>query len=313
MARSKYPEIAELLELVRSKSPLQFKRIRRSLNDQSVDFEKSFARFLREYKDFADARGFAMEEVVQAYIKMCNDMLSSQIYFSKHNQYPVNNQAEAFLAVYDSKDEMESYMLGLALSQFLWPTHYAMFRFFQKMLHQKSAAGSYLEVGPGHGLLFNEALRVLPNSATFAAVDISETSLNLTKEVVEFFQLHDRKLSFRNEDISDFEETAHFEFIVAGELLEHVDEPVAVLRKLRTMMACDGVAFISTCVDCPTIDHVYHFQSIGEVREMLRNNGFEIVEDAVLPVEDLPLEDLKENKVTINYCAHLCRSLENEL
>ena len=31
--------------------------------------------------------------------------------------------------VYDNVSEMKSYVYGIALSQFLWPTHYSMYSF----------------------------------------------------------------------------------------------------------------------------------------------------------------------------------------
>jgi hypothetical protein len=45
----------------------------------------------------------------------------------KTGSYPVQLSGEAFDKVYNNQVEMKSYMIGLALSQFLWPTHYAMY------------------------------------------------------------------------------------------------------------------------------------------------------------------------------------------
>jgi SAM-dependent methyltransferase len=304
---SEYPLIAEVLKLVGKRSPLQAKKIRKSLNLQRIEFKNEFTRFLQDYGGFVKARGQSIEEVVDAYVKMCNNMLTSQIYFSRKGEYPIRSQSQAFETVYNSREEMESYMLGLALSQFLWPTHYAMFSFFKKMVQKRPDTTSYLEVGPGHGLFFKEALNSFLPTTTFTAVDISKTSLILTEEIVEFFNFGERKISFCNRDISAVTEFVSADFLTAGELLEHVDDPVTVLRQLSKMLTEDGSAFISTCVDCPTIDHVYHFRSIGHIRDMIVASGFKIVDDLILPVEDLPLELVEENNVTVNYCAHVAR------
>ena len=69
----------------------------------------------------------------------------------------------------------------------------------------------------------------------------------------------------------------------------------------------EGKLFLSTCVDCPTIDHVYHFKSISEIEEMISSAGFKIDNRLVLPVEDLPMEEIVKRKITINYCALLSK------
>src|SRR4030043_453381 len=62
----------------------------------------------------------SLEYVVDAYLKMCTDMLKSQIKFMKTGCYPVELSKDAFETVYSNETEMKSYMIGLALSQFLW-------------------------------------------------------------------------------------------------------------------------------------------------------------------------------------------------
>ena len=57
------------------------------------------------------------------------------------------------------------------------------------------------------------------------------------------------------------------------------------------------------------IDHVYHFKSVGEIQQMIQNNGLIIVDELILPVEDLPMEEIVAKKITINYCAIVRRKL----
>ena len=97
--------------------------------------------------------------------------------------------------------------------------------------------------------------------------------------------------------------TSLYDFIVMGEVLEHVDQPNTLLDKLKTLLSLNGQAFISTCVDCPTIDHVYHFKSIDEIQDMLKKSNFDIVSEKILPVENLPMNEIIRNNITINYSA----------
>ena len=81
---------------------------------------------------------------------------------------------------------MKAYMMGLALSQFLWPNHYEIYRAFET--HLKSIGPnlkSYLEIGPGHGLFLLKVLEYLPPEADIHAVDISAASIDLTRSIIQ--------------------------------------------------------------------------------------------------------------------------------
>jgi hypothetical protein len=86
-------------------------------------------------------------------------------------------------------------------------------------------------------------------------------------------------------------------------VIEHVNYPEKLLIKLRNLLTAKGKAFVSTCVDCPSIDHVYHFKSVDEIRQMLYDCKLRIEDERVLPVENLPIEEIIKRKITINYCA----------
>ncbi len=97
-----------------------------------------------------------------------------------------------------------------------------------------------------------------------------------------------------------------------GEVLEHVNYPERLLIKLRNLLSEKGKAFISTCVNCPTYDHVYHFKSVHQIRKMLRNCNLLINDERVLPVEDLPMNEIVKRRITINYSAIVIRKNNNE-
>ena len=226
----------------------------------------------------------------------------------KTDKYPLEDQNQAFEEVYNSKKEMQSYMIGLALSQYLWVTHYKMFNHLKEVLQQnKEKIKSYLEIGPGHGLFFKEAINTIGNDCKYTAIDISKVSLDLTKSIISFFQLNYTDIKYINDDMLNITSTNLYDFIVMGEVLEHVEKPKFLLDKLNTLLDINGQAFISTCVDCPTIDHVYHFKSVSEIRDILKQSNFEIVSEKVLPVEKLPMDEIIKRKITINYSAIITR------
>jgi len=257
------------------------------------------------FQGYLDSQDISIEYAVDAYIKMCDDMLKSQIFFMKTGKYPLQQQDQALEQVYSNETEMKSYMVGLAISQFLWPTHYQMFSFLKDALKENSdAASSYLEIGPGHGLFLREAMQRLKNAERISAVDISKVSIELAKSIMIYFHGDDSlKIEYHNVDMLDIALSERYDFITMGEVLEHVNHPEKLLCKLKDLLTAKGTAFISTCVDAPSIDHVYHFTSVGQIRDMFNECGLIIRDERILPVEDLPMEEIIKRKITINYCA----------
>ena len=222
----------------------------------------------------------------------------------KTDKDPLENQDQAFEEVYDSETEMHSFMVGLALSQYLWKTHYEMFKHFQlTMKSMKRDIHKYLEIGPGHGLYFKYAMETCSKHSTYHAVDISKTSLDMTKKIISYFNLDKYNISYLNDDMLNISIDERFDFITMGEVLEHVNFPQKLLLKLNSLLSKKGSAFISTCVNCPTIDHVYHFRSISEIQDMINKSKFDIVSEKILPVENLPMDEIIKKKITINYSA----------
>ena len=88
-----------------------------------------------------------------------------------------------------------------------------------------------------------------------------------------------------------------------GEVIEHVENPKLLLNKIEKLLKTNGKAFISTCVNCPMIDHLYHFKTVNEIRKMLNKCGLDVISEKILPVENLPMLEIVDKKITINYSA----------
>lgn len=297
-----------IVDMVCEKSPLQEKKLRKYLAGCDANFFADAENFAEHYTKYLDSQEIPLEYAVKAYLKMGHDMLKLQIDFMKTKEYHIDSAAKANEEVYSSKPTMKSYMIGLAISQFLWPTHYAMYRFLRDAINARAPRiKSYLEIGPGHGLFLDNAMKTLPSDATFSAVDISPISMKITKSIMDYFHPGKDIVRYYNMDMLDLDLEDKFDFITMGEVIEHVEYPERLLTKLRDLLTPDGRAFISTCVDCPALDHVYHFRSVDQIRQMIAACGLDIETEAVLPVEDLPLDEIVRRKITINYCAILKR------
>ena len=296
----------KIVDLISNRSPFQKKRLHSYLEACDDTFFREADEFASRYECFLIERGISMDYAVDAYLKMCSNMLRCQIEFLRTGSYPQVTAEQAKTDVYESETEMLSYMVGLGISQFLWPTHYQMFSFFKKIINENAkSVSSYLEIGPGHGLYMEYALTQFHKLDIAVAVDISPTSLDLSRDIIQYFAADQKVVNFVLGDVTKIHFDRHFDFITMGEVLEHVNQPIELLQKLKTLLVPGGKSFVSTCANSPAIDHVVQFNNVQQIRDLIHRSGLTILGDLPLPVEPMSVEDAETKRVTINYCALL--------
>ena len=96
-----------------------------------------------------------------------------------------------------------------------------------------------------------------------------------------------------------------------GEVLEHVEDPVALLTRLRTLLNDNGIIFITAPTNSPAIDHIYLFRNAQEIREVIGKANLTIVEDIGIYVEDVSIEVAEKLKITLMYGAFLKKGKES--
>jgi 2-polyprenyl-3-methyl-5-hydroxy-6-metoxy-1,4-benzoquinol methylase len=293
-------EFGRILELVFAKNPLQKKTLEPFLSNAAPVYWERAEEFARQTVALLEAKGLDAGYLVDAYLKLCADMLREQILFHKTGAYSTREASQAYENVYSQPDRMAAYMHGLALSQFLWPNHYAMYDFFLTQSAGLADVSSILEIGPGHGLYLSAAARLFPQAA-LEAIDISPVSLAIARQTVEHMAGPGR-CGFLLAGVEDLTPGAR-SYIILGEVLEHLDDPAGALTRIRTSLAPGGRLFLTTCANCPAIDHVYLFESVGHIRQELTMAGFAVEAELALAARNaLPREGGKHE---VNYAAIL--------
>ncbi|MCX6142679.1 MAG: methyltransferase domain-containing protein [Ignavibacteriales bacterium] len=302
-----------IVDLVVARSPLQKKKLRAYLARRDASFMEEAESFANDYCGYLESQKIPLEFAVSAYLEMCAMMMRCQIEFMKTGSYTIQEHSQAFEETYSNKEKMTSYMIGLAISQFLWETHYEILKSFERATETYCpTVDSYLEIGPGHGLYLHKAMKLLKPHTRIKVIDISPVSIAITKSIMAHFHPQRASISYCTDDVLKHDTEERFGFVVMGEVLEHINVPQRVLVKLNKLLEVDGRAFVSTAINSPAVDHVYHYKSVDDVRVMIRNAGLEIENELVLPVEDLPMEEIVEKKITINYCAVLKKETGHE-
>jgi ubiquinone/menaquinone biosynthesis C-methylase UbiE len=226
-------------------------------------------------------------------------MLQERMDFLRSGRYASSSFAEVEQRVYANPEIMEYYMYGLVFSQFFWKEQYARLEFFCNGLPRyRASIGSYLELGGGHAMYISSAADILQPGTHFELIDISATSI----EVARAMSPNDR-IQYHLCNVFDFPSDRKYDFVVAGEILEHLEEPRKLLARIRGMLSPQGHAFISTPVNAPTVDHIHLFNHAREIREMLGSEGFVIESEATRYAEDVPEAKAEKLKIPQMFAA----------
>ena len=289
-----------IVDAICKKNQFQKKSLEKYIKSCSLDFLCYANAYLGKYVKFIQNIGYDMDFIVDAYLRMVKDILVEQTRFLRYGKYRYLSSQEAYENIYKNEEYMFQYMIGVALSQFLWKNHRDMFLFFRKHINVINGE-KYLEIGPGHGMFFLEALSS-NNFRVYHVVDISETSLDMTRSFVEFYtDAAKHNAAYFLSDISKHELECQYDFITMGEVLEHVDNPKQLLCSVYCHLKNSGKAYISTCANSPVIDHVYLYHTIDEIRMDIESSGLGIIDEIIISIDDVPQEYWETERANLSY------------
>ncbi|MES1159961.1 MAG: class I SAM-dependent methyltransferase, partial [Bacteroidota bacterium] len=237
------------------------------------------------------------------YLKMIADVRIETMHFARTGEYTSKSFEDTNARVYNNPEVMEYYMNALLLSQFLWGHHYAIYRYFIDNLPKyKSKIDYYLEMGGGHGLYISEAMSLLRKGTKFDLIDISPTSIEASRSLID-----NNSVNYILSDIFKIKAEKKYDFITMGEVLEHVEEPVALLAKLGELLKDDGSMFITTPTNAPAIDHIYLFTNADDIRQVIDKAGFKVTEEIGIYSEKVSKERAEKFKVAMMYAAFITK------
>lgn len=291
-------EIIEKIEIV---NPRHGKKLRTNLESCDEAYLKHSDSFLKEYVKYLGTINKDINYAIDCYLKVVADMLYEQLRFLRSGRYSCSTFDKVNEKVYSNPDVMEYHTQGLLLSQILWVHHYKMFSFFSEHLPSyRHKVKRYLEIGAGHGLYVSEAIKILGADVHVDVVDISATSIEIAKKIID-----DDSVNYILQDIFNFSSRDQYDFITMGEVLEHVEDPVALLSMVRGLMYEKGSLFITVPINAPAIDHIFLFKNTDEVRKAIECAGFEIIDEISALSEKIPPENAEKLKVPLLYGAFI--------
>ncbi|MFN4220951.1 MULTISPECIES: class I SAM-dependent methyltransferase [Novosphingobium] len=245
--------------------------------------------------------GARLPELAANYRWTCDRLREEELFFHREGRYRLTTFAEADAEVYSNDAYMERYVDGLLLSQVMWYNHVASCTYyFTQAPGLIPSDAKMLEIGPGHGLMTYLAVRDFGLSAA-TVWDLSPVSVEHTRSALARLGIGSVNCAVRNA-LSVSETDDKFDFVVLSEVLEHIEDPAEVMRKLRAIVAPQGLVFVNVPINSPSPDHLYLMRTPDEARDLLRKTGFEIMSEAMFATQGMKLERALKNAVTVSVC-----------
>ena len=295
--------IESILKKIATKNSIHGKKLEKNIYKMDDAYFEQANAFLNKYEQVLINDGKNIDYAIECYLNMMADVNYESVQFIRNGKYSSSSFEEVNAKIYANPDVMEYYMHGLLLSQFLLVHRYHVLSFFDEIIcSNKDNISSYLEVGGGHGLFISATINIINKPIRYVLADISQSSIDVSKKIIQ-----NSDVDYVLTDIFEYDAEKKFSFITMGEVLEHVEDPVALLKKLHSLLDDNGKLFITTPTNAPAIDHIYLFRNADEIRDVISQAGFMVVDERCVQTEDIPIEKLEKYKLSIIYAGLLAK------
>ena len=126
----------ELLQLVYDRNPYQMKYLQTAMDDIT---EKEVQK-LENLINFYTEQGDTLENIANKYLNLIDVLMEEQKHFLENGDYRFSSFKEVE-DLYQTSLYMDSYMVWLGLSTYLWYIHRGMMRFFLEQCRQLTKGG----------------------------------------------------------------------------------------------------------------------------------------------------------------------------
>ncbi len=261
--------LRDILQEIKTQDPLHAKTLKHPISES-----KDYDRLRNHIYSYFKRSGINAKTVAGDYLHMVGDMRREAGYFMLYDKYSCKNQQEAFKKVYSRPEVMRYYMNALLISQLLWIHHFNMLQYFKKTLSISNKCDDYkvLDVGAGYALFSWIVKSKRPDFGKITILDVSDDSLEMAAKM-----LGRKQITYLNYGLFFLGHELEYDLIILGEILEHLDDPLATLRKAVSHLSERGMIFLTVPINAPAIDHVYLFRDRLAVLKMIKSAGLQWV------------------------------------
>lgn len=270
-----YPENTQnLFKLIENSAAFASSSVNRASTEFGVPWLNDFETMLAHMY----ASPVAMEAAVKGYRSFAIDSMRRQKRFELDRVYPAKTFEQASQEVYlNDKYMTEQYLPGLLLSHYLWIHHYQQIKYFRDFFIptlRTDNGTDFAEIGVGTGIYSRVLLEELPE---FSGVgfDISPLSLKFTERHVASYGFGSR-YEVLMQDIITKPPVRKFKSVICVEVLEHLENPGALLNGLKAMVAPGGKLFVTAALNAAHADHIYLYRNPQDVLDQVADVGLHV-------------------------------------
>ncbi len=292
----------ELVKIISDENPRQKKYLNEVFRDLLSDSEKNALEQILVIL----SEEYSIEELASDYLMLISDTMLETKFFIENGRYRYSSLKEVNEKVYQNEEYMTRYMMGLLLSGYLWKNHIEINRWYRKTI--KTFQGSrFLEIGPGHGLYFLEAVS-LGRFDEYTGIDLSQSSINLANKYLNDNLPEDhKKFELICGDINTYEIERLFDAVCMSEVLEHVEKPEELLKRIYDITTDKPDIYISVPINAPEIDHIFLFRSIDDVLSLVEKTGFRVCDSFYVTSNGTSYEKALKKRIAVNLALHLTK------
>ena len=246
------------------------------------------AAFPERYADLADTflgwavrawGGDALPGMVDAFVRFTTSVNMAQARYERAGHYENKSFQDCLSGLYNEKESMDDYLLGVYLTNFLWAHHAEIcFRYEDAFLKRLPDVRTLVEIAPGHGGWGALALKHLP-AARLLGYDISPSSIRLATELMRGAGFADRaRYELKDALALDAVPAESADAVVCNFLVEHLERPEKLFAVIRHLLKPGGAAFITGAITAAQIDHIYEFRYESELVRMAEAAGLRVTE-----------------------------------
>ena len=221
----------------------------------------------------------AIEQSVDAFVQFTTDVNLAQARYEAQGHYEYQSFSEVNEIHYSQDSQMQGYLWGIYLTNFLWAHHVEICLFFKdRFLSRLGEAKQLIEIAPGHGGWGAWALHTLED-AKLRGFDISPTSIEIANSVVRAARIEARA-TYEQRDALDLTEleTECADAGISSFLIEHLERPEKLFQVIHHLLKPGGVFFVTGALTAAQIDHIYEFNHESELVSMAEDNGLRVLE-----------------------------------
>jgi SAM-dependent methyltransferase len=226
------------------------------------------------------ARGVdAIPAMVDSFVRFTTSVNLSQARYEADGHYENKSFAECNQSLYSQKDDMDDYLWGIYLTNFLWAHHFEICKFYQdRFLTRLPHARTLIEIAPGHGGWGVFALEHLPQ-AQLLGYDISPSSLEIATEISAAAGFAGRA-RYEVRDALDLKSipASAADAVICSFLIEHLEEPGKLIAVVQHLLKPGGTVFLTGALTAAQVDHIHEFRRESEMAVLAEDHGLRVLE-----------------------------------